>query len=179
MAKASETAKDWGLGSRTRAKANPSKARKVSAVKRHAQSRKDQATPETREKLQPDFLEKLLRLGPADGGIDEQTFEALFEIEEAHAVVGRRTAARSSTLELAGGGDPGNMSDGEARTWSIWLEWGKDFYKVTGVTGAKIAELIEMRYPVDAVFVGHYRRAAGLWDKAKRDYDKAQKEREA
>lgn len=172
MAKASETAKDWGLGSRTRAKANPPKVRKVSAVRPHAQSRKDQATPETREKLQPDFLEKLLRVGPAEGGIDEQTFEALFEIEEAHAVVGKLTSVRSSTLELAGGGDPGNMSDGEARTWKVWLKWAKDFYGQTGVTGSRVAELIEARHPVDAVFVGHYRRAAGLWDKAKRDVDK-------
>lgn len=173
MAKANDVAKDWGLGSKTRAKANPPgppRARPV--VKADHIPKKEQATPETKRKLQPDFLEKLLRLGPAEGGIDEQTFEALFEIEEAHAVVGRRTAARASSLELAGGGDPGSMSDGEARTWSIWLEWAKEFYRQTGVTGAKIAELIEARFPVDATFVGHYRRAAGLWDKTKRDLDK-------
>lgn len=172
MAKASDTAKDWGLGSRTRAKGNPPKARRVAAVKPSVTSRKDQATPETREKLQPDFLEKLLRLGPADGGIDEQTFEALFEIEEAHGVVGKLTSVRSSSLELAGGGDPGNMSDGEARTWKVWLQWAVDFYRQTGVVGTRIAELIEARHPVNAVFVGHYRRAAGLWDKAKRDIDR-------
>jgi len=136
-------------------------------------------TPETAAKLQPDFLDQLLRKGPENGGIDNTTFEALFEIEEAHAIVGRRTAARASSLELAGGGDPGDMSDGEARTWSVWLKWGQDFYDQTGVTGAKIAELIAMRYPVDPVFVDHYRRAAGLWDKTKRKYDKDQKERGA
>jgi hypothetical protein len=172
MAKASETAKDWGLGSKTRAKANPPKAKKSFEVRMPSNPRKEQATPETRQKLQPDFLEKLLRAGPTGGGIDEQTFEALFEIEDAHSVVGRLTSARSSSLELSGGGDPTEMSDGEAELWAIWVDWATKFYQRTGIAGTKIAELIEARHPVDASFVAHYRLAAGMWDKAKSDRKK-------
>lgn len=130
------------------------------------------ATPETLSKLQADFLEKLLHDGPKNGGIDNDQFEALFEIEEAHTVVGKLTAARASTLELSGGGDPSDMSDAEARTWALWGEWATEFYRRKGIAGTKIAELIKARHPVDATFVGHYRAAAGLWDKVKRDYGK-------
>ncbi|MGQ3299659.1 hypothetical protein [Reyranella sp.] len=171
MAKASEVAKDWGLGSQTRAKANPpARAPKVQEVKPSGKPRKEQATPETREKLQPDFLEKLLRAGPDEGGIDDQQFEALFEIEDAHTIIGKLTSARSSSLELSGGGDPTDMSDGEARVWAIWIAWGTTFHQRTGIAGTRIAELIKARFPVDEAFVGHYRTAAALWDEEKRKH---------
>jgi len=130
------------------------------------------ATPETAAKLQSDFLDKLVRDGPENGGIDNPTFEALFEIEEAHTVVSKLTAARASSVEMVGGGDPNDMSPSEDRTWTVWGIWAVRFYKRTGIAGTRVAELIKARHPVDATFVGYYKTAAGLWDQANRDFDK-------
>lgn len=134
-----------------------------------------EATPETREKLQHDYLEKLLRDGPENDGVDGRDVEALLEIEAAYHVVGRLTSAKSSSLEVSDhAGFSDDWSPAECRTWDLWIAWATPFHRRTSVTGAKVAELIEARAPVDAGMVAAYRIAAAMWGKAKDDRVKQQ-----
>lgn len=136
------------------------------------------ATPETREKLQHDYLEKLLRDGPENDGVDSYDVEALLEIEEAYHVVGRLTAAKSSSFEVTDHtGFRDDWSPSECRTWDLWIAWATPFYRRTLVTGVKVAELIEARAPVDAGMAGNFRVAAAMWGKVKSDYAKQQEGR--
>lgn len=132
-----------------------------------------EATPETREKLQQDYLEKLLRDGPENDGIDGRDVEALLEIEEAYHVVGRLTSAKSSSLEVSDhAGFSDDWSPAECRTWDLWIAWATPFYRRTMVTGAKVAELVEARAPVDAGMVSNYRTAARMWNDAAKNRKK-------
>lgn len=127
-----------------------------------------EATPETREKLQHDYLEKLLRDGPEKDGIDGRDVEVLLEIEAAYHVVGRLTSAKSSSLEVSDhAGFSDDWSPAECRTWDLWIAWATPFYRRTMVTGAKVAELIEARAPVDAGMVANFRTAAEMWTRVK------------
>ena len=110
------------------------KAKKRKAKKRQAVSRAErvEATPETLAKLRPDPLERLLRKGPQDGGIDHQQFEALWAIKEAANVVGRGLGYQAVDFERVGHGR-GDMSDGDSRLWDIYIAWSGMFCQSTYV----------------------------------------------
>ena len=95
-----------------------------------ARTERVQATPETLAKLRPDPLDLLLRLGPADGGIDHQHHDSLWQIETAAGVVGCGLGYATVDLASVGHGQS-EMSDGAARWWDIYCAWGRGFLRAT------------------------------------------------
>lgn len=154
------------------------KAKKRKAKKRKAVDRVERhpATPETLERLQPDQLDRLLRQGPDDGGIDNQQFEALWAIRDAAYIVGRGLGYQAVDIGNVGHGN-GEMSDGDSRRWDIYTAWSRDFSRMTGLSPGIIRDWVDRDRVIRPVEdLRHLVFAAKLWGRHASTYDK---EREA
>lgn len=154
------------------------KPKKRKAKKRQSVSReeRDAGTPETIAKLQPDMLDLLLRRGPDAGGIDNQQFEALWAIRDAAHVVGREPGYQTVNLDSVGHGE-GPMSDGDARRWDVYIEWSREFMRLSGLAPGIVRAWVDRDRAIRPVEdLRHLALAAKLWGRCLSSYDK---EREA
>lgn len=145
-------------------------ARRRDNVKR---SERTPATPETLAKLERDHLQELEAREPSEGGLGTDAVEALLEIGRAFGVIEAEFGAGNSWLsERADGDGSHEMSDAQARLWSIWNLWATEFYSLTKRTGVEVAGIVQSRAVAGAGTVRLLSLAANLWNKKKRDYDK-------
>lgn len=149
------------------------KPKKRRAKKRKAVIREERhaGTPETIAKMQPDVLDQLLRQGPDAGGIDNQQFQALWDIRDAAHVVGRGLGYHAAEIGNVGHGS-GEISDGDARRWDIYTAWSREFSRLSALSPSIVRDWVDRDRIIRPEDLRYLALAAKLWGRAASAYDK-------
>ena len=156
-----------------------SKKRKARARKRREVKREERvkATPETLAKLKPWPMQELLRLGPENGGIDAEQFEAALQICDGYRAITFGLGYRPLELEREHiTTATREMGVEEERLATIYLEWGFDIRERLGLQPWHIVERIEssqrFTHGLDVAIL-----CAGLdrWSALRDEFDRARR----
>lgn len=126
-------------------------------------------TPETLAKLKPWPLQVLLQVGPDDGGIDVDQFEAAVEIVDGFHAITRELGFKPLLFDRVSRG-VADMPARDVRLATIFLAWGVALLNRHRCQPAVIVEWIEdSRGSIDLHLL---RRALSLWTSTRGEYDR-------
>lgn len=159
--------------------------KKSRKTKRRYVSRNDRIGPtrETLAKLPVDPFPGWVKLGAADGGLEPQQVTALIELADAFASVTAKLGYKPMVFQWQAPGAIRDMSNGEARAWTVWFAWAIAFERRAMtepgegrlINGFRVAQWVigrDRKVNAGPTADPRLAMAADLWARVSADYDR-------